>query len=46
MGFKEETGNTQSVKPPGRSAGPESQKQSGIEKNFEKHQKKFKIKVL
>ena len=29
MGIKEGTGNTQSVKRPGRSAGPESQKQSG-----------------
>ena len=32
MEIKEGTGNTQRVKRPGRSAGPESQKQSGIEK--------------
>ena len=36
MGIKEGTGNTQSVKRPGRSAGPESQKQSGIEKKSKK----------
>ena len=33
MAIKEGTGNTQSVKRPRRSAGPESQKQSGIDKN-------------